>query len=95
MERSLDQEPLLPQAFLLPQLVQSIQPQELSDVRPLPRDKLMAMQRADPCLSHVLQFVERRRRPSRREHAHEPVDALRLLRHWEKLTIKSGVLYCV
>lgn len=93
--RSLDQEYLPPQAFLLPQLVQSIQPSELSEVRPLPRDELMAVQRADLCLSRVLQFVERQRRPSRRERAHEPVEALRLLRHWEKLTVRTGVLYRV
>lgn len=56
---------LAPQAFLLLQLVQSIQQRELSDVRPLPKDKLMAMQHADPCLCRVLQFVERQRCPSR------------------------------
>ena len=46
-------------------------------------------------LGLVLQFVERQRRPSRRERAHEPAEALRLLRHWERLTIKTGVLYRV
>lgn len=95
LERSLNQENLPPRAFLLPQLIQSIQPPELSEVRPLPRDKLMEMQRADPCLSRVLHFVERQRGPSHRERAHELVDALRLLRHWEKLLVKSGVLYRV
>ena len=95
LERSLGQEHVPPQAFLLPQLVQSIQPREHSDIRPLPKETLMASQRADPCLSRVLHFVERQRRPSRRERGHEPADTLRLLRHWEKLSIKQGVLYRV
>uniref|UniRef100_A0AAQ4QA44 Gypsy retrotransposon integrase-like protein 1 n=1 Tax=Gasterosteus aculeatus aculeatus TaxID=481459 RepID=A0AAQ4QA44_GASAC len=95
LERSLDHDCLPSQAFLLPQLVRSIQPHELSDVHPLPRDKLLDLQRADPSLSRVLHFVERRRRPSRRERAAEPVEALRLLRHWEKLTLNMGVLYRV
>ena len=78
-----------------PKLVQSIQPRELSDIRPLPEETLMASQRADPCLSRVLHYVERQRRPSRRERGHEPADTLRILRHWEKLIIKTGVLYRV
>lgn len=51
------------------------------------------MQRVDPCLGRVLYFVERLRRPSRRERPHEPAEALRLLRHWEQLVVKEGVLY--
>ncbi|KAK0153851.1 Retrovirus-related Pol polyprotein from transposon gypsy [Merluccius polli] len=89
LEQSLDQDKLPPQAFLLPQLVQSVQPPELSEVCPLPGNKLMDAQCADPCLSRVLLFVERQRRPSRREHSHEPVEALRFLRHWDKLTVKT------
>ncbi|KAF7650680.1 hypothetical protein LDENG_00122070 [Lucifuga dentata] len=71
---------LSPQAFLLPQFVQSIQPSHLSNIHPIPQDQLMAMQHADPYLSRVLHYVEHRRRPSRRERAHEPADVLRLLR---------------
>ena len=93
LERSLDREYLPHHALLLPQLIQSIQPSDLFDVCPLPRDELVAKQLADPCLSRVLHFVERQRRPSRRERSHEPVEALRLLRHWEKLSSKAGVLY--
>ncbi|KAK0144034.1 Pro-Pol polyprotein [Merluccius polli] len=89
LEQSLDQDMLPPQAFLLPQLVQSVQPPELSEVCPLTGNKLIDAQRADPCLSRVLLFVERQRRPSRRERSHEPVEALRLLRHWDKLTVKT------
>lgn len=93
LQQSLDPECSPPHALLLPQLIQSIQPPELSDFHPLPRDELVAKQLADPCLSRVFHFVERQRRPSRRERPHEPVEALRLLRHWEKLSIKLGVLY--
>ncbi|KAF7654716.1 hypothetical protein LDENG_00065950 [Lucifuga dentata] len=95
LKQSSVKEFLSPQAFLLPQLVQSIQPPQLSNIHPIPQDQLMAMQYADPYLSRVLCFVERRRRPSRRECAHEPADVLRFLRLWEKLTVKSGVLYRV
>lgn len=93
LHQSLEQECLPPHAMHLTQLIQSIQLPEPSASCPLSRDELMARQRADPCLSRVLHFVERQRRPSRRERLHEPVDALRLLKHWEKLTIKAGVLY--
>lgn len=94
LEQSLDRECPPPQAFLLPQLIQSIQPSEKPDLLPLSRDELIGKQRDFPCLGRVLHFVERHRRPSRRERAHEPVDTLRLRRHWEKLTVKSGVLCC-
>lgn len=39
-------------------------------------------------------FVQWQRWPSRRERSHEPVDALRILRHWDKLTVRDSVLYC-
>nr|XP_061820192.1 uncharacterized protein LOC133608728 [Nerophis lumbriciformis] len=93
LEQSLDQECPPPYTFLLPQLTQSVQPPELADFPSLPRDELIAKQRDDPCLGRVLHFVGRQRRPSRRERPHEPVNALRLLRHWDRLIVKSGVLY--
>ncbi|XP_061740923.1 uncharacterized protein LOC133541492 [Nerophis ophidion] len=93
LEQSLDQECPPPHASLLPQLTQSVQPPELADFPSLPRNELIAKQRDDPCLGRVLHFVGRQRRPSRRERPHEPVDALRLLRHWDRLILRSGVLY--
>ncbi|KAJ8403677.1 hypothetical protein AAFF_G00350030 [Aldrovandia affinis] len=84
-----------PHAYLLPQLTQGLQPSPQSEVHVLSRQELMEMQRADTCLSRVLFFVERQRRPSRRERTHEAVDVLRLLRHWERLSVKMGVLYHV
>ena len=41
LEQSLDQEHVPPHAFLLPQLVQSIRPRKLSDIRPLPKETLI------------------------------------------------------
>ena len=93
LEHSIGRDCLPSHAFCLPQLTQSLLPSEQSDFRPLSKDKLTSLQRGDPCLSRVLYFVERQRRPSRRERPHEPAGALRLLRHWEQLTIKDGVLY--
>lgn len=46
----------------------------------------------DPVLSRVLYFVERGRRPSRREKPKEPVIFIRYLKHWEKLTTCNGIL---
>lgn len=84
-----------PHAYLLPQLTQGLQPSPQSEVHALSRQELMEMQRADICLSRVLFFVERQRRPSRRERAHEAVDVLHLLRHWGRLSVQMGVLYRV
>lgn len=39
--------------------------------------------------------MERVRRPSRRQRAQEPADVLRLLKSWDKLIVKSAVLYRV
>ncbi|KAJ8388027.1 hypothetical protein AAFF_G00148180 [Aldrovandia affinis] len=84
-----------PHAYLLPQLTQGLQPSPQSEVHVLSRQELMEMHCADTCLSRVLFFVEWQRRPSRREHTHEAVDELRLLRHWERLSVKMGGLYRV
>lgn len=55
------------------------------------RDK----QLADGTLSRVLSYVERRRRPSRRERFKESVYVTRYLKHWDRLTVSNGVLYRV
>jgi hypothetical protein len=82
-------------ALLLPQLPQAVMPSEQTDVDVLPHDLLMSKQRDDNVISKVIFFVERGRRPSRRERAHESVEVLGLLRSWDKLTMKMGVLYRV
>lgn len=49
----------------------------------------------DRILSRVLFYVERRRRPSRREKFREPVTVTKCLKHWDKLVVNDGVLYRV
>lgn len=75
-------------ALLLPQLTQSLVPPEMSDVGVLSHDDLMSKQCQDNALARVTVYVERGRRPSRRECGHEQVEALWLLKTWEKLTLK-------
>lgn len=55
----------------------------------------MSKQRDDDVMNRVIFFLERGRRPSRRERPHVFVEILRLLRSWDKLTKKMGVLYRV
>ncbi|KAL0154116.1 hypothetical protein M9458_050575 [Cirrhinus mrigala] len=50
-------------------------------------------QREDDVVVRVIYFLERKRRPSQREKVHETSQVLRMLKHWEKLEIKDGVLY--
>ncbi len=84
-----------PYAYLLPQLIESIIPSQLLDHTVLSRQELMELQHADPVLSRVFHFVERKRRPSRRERSKESPSVLQLLRHWNKLSVKVGLLYRV
>lgn len=56
-------------------------------------DVIRRKQKADQVLARVAYFVERRRRPSRRERAHETAQVLRMLKHWDKLEIKDEILY--
>lgn len=73
----------------LPQLVPQGQ-----DAFPAYSEKdLRDKQLEDKTLSRVLSYVERRRRPSRRERFKEPVSVTRYLKHWDRLTVNNGVLY--
>lgn len=73
----------------LPQLVPPGQ-----DALPACSEKdLRDKQLEDKTLSRVLSYVERRRRPSRRERFKEPVSVTRYLKHWDRLTVSNGVLY--
>jgi len=56
-------------------------------------EDIQRKQRADPTIARVISFVDRRRRPSRRERDSESALVLRLLKHWEKLEVKDNVLY--
>ncbi|XP_052469952.1 uncharacterized protein LOC128026725 [Carassius gibelio] len=61
----------------------------------LSRQELTELQHADPVLSRLFYFVERKRRPSRRERSKESPRVLRFLRHWNKLSVRMGLLYRV
>ncbi|KAJ8384800.1 hypothetical protein AAFF_G00197870 [Aldrovandia affinis] len=56
---------------------------------------LQSHQRQDPTINRVLHFVERKRRPSRRERDKENQMVMRILKQWDKLTILDGILYRV
>lgn len=73
----------------LPQLIPPVQ-----DTLPAYTEKdLRDKQSEDRTLSRVLHYVERRRRPSRRERFKESVSVTKYLKHWDKLTVCNGVLY--
>ncbi|XP_045568899.1 uncharacterized protein [Salmo salar] len=81
--------------FQLAQYSASI-PQHEGGVATLPvlsPDVIRRKQKADQVLARVAYFVGRRRRPSRRERAHETAQVLRMLKHWDKLEIKDEILY--
>lgn len=61
----------------------------------LPRSELVNMQEQDGILGRVLFYIQRHRRPTRRERANEPRGVVKLLRYWPKLSIKDGMLYKV
>ena len=75
----------------LPQLI----PPDDNPLSVFSENELREGQLSDPILSRVLYFVERDRRPSRREKPKEPVMVIRYLKHWEKLTTSNGILYRV
>lgn len=56
---------------------------------------LVSHQKNDPVISRVVLYVERGRRPSRRERSGENQLALKILKQWDKLTLLNGILYRV
>lgn len=80
-------------ALLLPQFLQPLVSAEVAEVGALSQEDLMARQRQDNVLARVIVYMERGRRPSRRERGHEPLGVVRLLKAWEKLSLRMGVLY--
>uniref|UniRef100_A0A3B1KC70 Gypsy retrotransposon integrase-like protein 1 n=1 Tax=Astyanax mexicanus TaxID=7994 RepID=A0A3B1KC70_ASTMX len=73
----------------LPQLV----PDGMDNLPVFSARELRDAQCQDRTLSRVLFYVERNRRPSRRERSKETVPVLRILKHWEKLVLHNGILY--
>uniref|UniRef100_A0A8C7ZJZ8 Gypsy retrotransposon integrase-like protein 1 n=1 Tax=Oryzias sinensis TaxID=183150 RepID=A0A8C7ZJZ8_9TELE len=81
------------QAVCLLQHVQSLQP---TDPEPLPSFTLSEMedsQRRDVTVSKLLPFVIRKMRPSRRERSGFTPSQLTLLKSWERLVVRDGLLY--
>ena len=77
---------------------QQLKAMAMSGQNPLPvlsHDELYDKQCQDATISRVRFFVDRGRRPSRREREHESQETLRTLRQWSKLTTRLGVLYRV
>ncbi|KAJ8010185.1 hypothetical protein DPEC_G00072360 [Dallia pectoralis] len=73
----------------LPQLVPPGQ-----DALPAYTEKdLRDKQLEDKTLTRVLSYIERHRRPSRRERFKESAAVKRYLKHWDRLTVNNGVLY--
>uniref|UniRef100_A0A9J7XGM7 ribonuclease H n=1 Tax=Cyprinus carpio carpio TaxID=630221 RepID=A0A9J7XGM7_CYPCA len=77
----------------LGQHVQQLQPAGQCTLPSLTLRELEDKQLQDPTISSVLPFVVRRRRPSRRERHSMGPSSLALLKHWERLVIRNGVLY--
>ncbi|XP_030592555.1 uncharacterized protein LOC115785199 [Archocentrus centrarchus] len=61
----------------------------------LPLTDLQAHQQKDPVISRVAHYVERKRRPSRRERCNENQPTLKVLKQWDRLTLMGGILYRV
>lgn len=55
--------------------------------------ELRTAQQADPTIQELLQFWVNRRRPSREEHAQLSPSTLILLRQWDRLVERDGILY--
>lgn len=82
-------------ALLLPQFTQSVLLPSQIGSETISHNELKDKQRNDLEMSRVIFFVERGRRPSRRERAKETAGVNKMLRNWKKLTMKDGILYRV
>lgn len=57
--------------------------------------ELRQYQEQDPCISKILPFIPIKTRPSRRERHGASAKVLRLMKQWERLEVRDGVLYRV
>lgn len=62
----------------------------LPSVRPY---DMASVQDSDPILSQVISLVKRKRFPSKKEMQGKPVEFAKIMRQWDKLRLRSGVLY--
>lgn len=67
------------------------QPQQLSP--PLQHSNIVNEQEQDSTLCRIRYYIERCRKPSKKEQAKESKSVQRLLKHHDKLVICDGVLY--
>lgn len=77
------------------QFLRSLTMEEQSILPVFSHEELCDKQAQDPTVSRVKFFLDRGRRPSRRERIHESRGTLRTLRQWGKLTTRLGVVYRV
>ena len=75
----------------LPQIVTS----GLDTMPAYSEQELRDSQMKDNTLARVMFYVERKRRPTRRERANEPANVMKYLKHWDKLVTINDVLYRV
>lgn len=59
----------------------------------LPQSQLVGQQEHDSTISRAMYFVQRHKRPTKRERAVESRSVIKLLKHWSRLTIQNGMLY--
>lgn len=81
--------------LLLPQLINHIVPTDQPKLKGLSHEELAEKQQSDGILARVISYVERGKKPSSRECKREPVEVVRLLRSWNKLVMRAGILYRV
>ena len=55
--------------------------------------EICTLQQADPVILELMPFFERKQRPSHEERAQLSQSALILLRQWDRLVERDGVLY--
>ena len=61
----------------------------------LPQSKLVSFQEQDSTVSRAMYYVQRHQRPTKRERANESCSVVKLLKHWNKLTIRDALYIIV
>lgn len=70
-------------------------PQLRQNNSPIPHSSLVNQQGQDGTISRVLHYIERHRKPSKSERADKPSSVRQLLKYWDKLIVRDGVLCMV
>ena len=79
-----------------PALVHQIQVVQQEGSQCLPgysAQQLRKLQDEDIILARVIMYVERRMKPCRQERDEDPREVMAVLRHWDQLHLKNGVLF--